>query len=111
MNIPIPEVVTTWPFWAVAVACYILCEIIKQIPSIKQSDHGWIVNLCSIVIGVLLLCLLVGWTGENVVFGILAAAASTLAYELWSNILAQIVDKQTPAEVHDDGDTKVGGSD
>lgn len=91
MEITFPDVITTWQFWTVAAACYVLCEIIKQIPSLKGSDHGWIVNLCSIAIGVLLLGLLLGWTGENVVFGILAAATSTLAYELWSNVLKQIV--------------------
>ena len=106
MQIPIPEVIFTWQFWITAVAVFILCEIFKQIPAIKNGNVSWVVNLFGILVGVLILCILVGWTGENVVFGILASAASTLAYELWQNILNTVIGKN--AELPD---TKIGGSD
>ena len=114
MNIPIPDIITTWQFWVVAVAVYILAEIFKQIPYLKDGNNSWLVNLFSIVIGVILLCLLLGWTAANVVFGILAAAASTLAYEIWQNVLASIVGKKETAaaqiESPNDDETKVGGT-
>lgn len=114
MQIPIPEIVMTWQFWIVAVAVFILCEIFKQIPYLKEGANSWLVNLFGILVGIILLCLLLGWTVENCIFGILAAAASTLAYEIWQNILNQVTSKGIPAQnvaIKDADDTKVGGSD
>ena len=89
----IPEIVTTWQFWVTAVIIYILCEIFKQIPLIKDGSCGWLVNLFGVLIGALVLCLFLGFSWENALFGILAAAASTLAYEIWQNVLSQITQK------------------
>lgn len=94
MNIPIPEIIFTWQFWVTGAAVYVLCELFKQIPALKAGDLGWVTNLFGIVVGIVLLCLLLGWTGQNVVFGILSASIATLAYELWQNILNSVVGKR-----------------
>lgn len=91
MNFPVPEIISTWQFWAVAVATYVICEVFKQIPYLKNGDHGWITNLFGIVVAVILLCALMGWTAENAIYGVLASAAATLAYEIWSNVIANII--------------------
>ena len=116
MEVPVPDIIVTWQFWVTGVAVYILCEIFKQIPSIKDGGWGWVVNIASVFFGSIILCLLLGFTWENLVFGILAAAASTLAYEIWSNVLNSIeVAKQfKPLPASNDADAddkKVGGSD
>lgn len=105
MRIAIPDIVVTWQFWLSAVIVYIICEIFKQIPLIKQGNCGWLVNLFGIIIGAIILCLLMGFTWENAIFGVLSSAVSTLAYEIWSNILKQVTGGKVDYDLH------VGGSD
>lgn len=115
MQIPIPEIVMTWQFWLTAVIVYILCEIFKQIPLIKDGECGWLVNGFGVIVGALILCLLMGFSWENCIFGILASAASTLAYEIWRNILNSVVGKKEtiPAQNVEvqDVEERVGGTD
>ena len=103
LQLPVPEMITTWQFWVVAVCCFILSEVLKLIPFIK--DNAWIINLANVLFGILLLGAICGFSGENILFGILASAASTLAWEVYKNILSAIVG--TKPEL----DTKAGGTD
>ena len=109
MNIPIPDVILTWQFWVTGAVVFVLCEVFKQIPYIKAGNNSWLVNVFGLVVGVLLLCLLLGFTGQNIVFGVLASAISTLAYEMWQNVLNSIVGKRTATSLSDDN--KTGGTD
>lgn len=104
MQLPIPDVVMTWQFWAAAVACYIICEAIKRIPYIKGRE--WIVNIVNLGVGCVLLCLLLGWNWENVIYGVLASAVADIAYQLWSNVINSITGTKP-----DDNYTKTGGTD
>ena len=100
LQLPVPEMINTWQFWVVAAACGIICEVLKQVPYIKE--HPWILNLANLALGILLLGVLCGFSGENVLFGILASAAAIFAYEMIKNIYRNIVG---------DEDVKAGGTD
>lgn len=89
IEIAIPEIVTSWQFWAVAIACYIVCEVVKRVPYIK--DRAWIVNVLNLALGIVLMCLILGFDWINVIYGILASAVADIAYQLWKNIVGQIV--------------------
>lgn len=102
MEIPIPEVVMTWQFWLSAVACYIVCEVVKRIPVV--AARPWIVNIANVVIGILMIGLLMGWSGENVIYGILASGMADIAYQLFKNFINTVVDGPRP-------DEKSGGTD
>lgn len=87
MTFPLPEVVTSWQFWCVAVACYIICEVVKLIPAF--TEHPWVVNLLNLIVGIVLIGLLLGWSGENLLFGILASAVADFAYQTFKNLITQ----------------------
>ena len=110
MEVPVPDVITTWPFWVTAVVVYILCEIFKQIPMLKDGRASWLVNLFGVFVGAIVLCAFLGFTWPNAIFGVLASAASTLAYEVWSNILNQVTSNRVQKQISED-DTKAGGTD
>ena len=109
MEVPVPDVIATWQFWVTAVVVYILCEIFKQIPMLKDGRASWLVNLFGVVVGAIVLCAFLGFTWQNAIFGILASAASTLAYEIWSNILNQVTGDKIKKEISED-ETKIGGT-
>lgn len=101
---PIPDMFTLWEFWVTAIACYIICEVIKRIPYVKKNERGWIVNAVNIIAGAIILTALLGSWGDpsSYIFGILASAISTLAYETFMNIFN--FGKR-------EDDVKVGGTD
>lgn len=104
MSFPIPDMFTLWQFWITAVICYIVCEVVKRIPYVKNNDREWIVNIVNLIVGAIVLTALLGaWADpSSYIFGILASSISTLAYETFMNIFS--------FGKHEDN-LKVGGTD
>lgn len=88
ISFPIPDMFMLWEFWVTAIACYIICEVVKRIPYVMKYERGWIVNVVNIIVGAITLTALLGsWADpSSYIFGILASSISTLAYETFMNI-------------------------
>lgn len=99
-EIPTPDIIMTWQFWLAAAACWVICEVVKQIPGCPS----WLIGVVNIIVGIILLCLLTGWSGENVVAGILCSAMACFAYEFFKKIVDGIAGSEQPND-------KLGGTD
>lgn len=77
------SIILTAQFWIVAACCGALGEIIKRIP--KTPD--WLIPIVNVVFAVVMMIVLLGLDGMNVLAGILAASVATWAYETFKNVV------------------------
>jgi hypothetical protein len=79
-------IILTPQFWIAAAACGAIGFAIKQVPKVPS----WIIPIVNLPLGALALCSLLGFEAINVIAGILSASVATYAYELFTNIVAQV---------------------
>ena len=107
VTIPTPEIIFTWQFWLTAAACWVLCEIVKNIPGCPK----WLVPIVNLVFGVVLLTVLMGWNdGLTLIAGILCSAVADYAFQFFTKIIKGVVGDELedadPALTEQEGDRK-----
>lgn len=77
------DIIMTWQFWLAAAACWAVCEVVKHIPGCPS----WLVGVVNLVFGVVFLSLLLGFSGQNIVAGVLCSAMACYAFEFVTKIV------------------------
>ena len=77
------SVILTWQFWVVAAACGALGEVVKRIPKVPD----WLIPIVNMAFAIVMMIVLLGLDGINVLAGILAAAVATWVYETFKNVV------------------------
>lgn len=95
------QLITSWEFWLVAVACGAIGFVIKQVPKVPD----WAIPIINLIIAPLGMMALCGFTPFYGIVGILAASLATYAYELFHQVIKGL--SSSNGEV----DVKVGGTD